>query len=310
MTRALLAALALAGGVAQPGLALEPPRAARVAMQETTTGASVTLPTGPYADGTLPTEVRDGDLTRTVWQVPQADLTTRQLMDSMRDQLLAEGYAQEFACATRACGGFDFRFALDVADAPAMVVDLGDYRYARFRDADSLVTVLVSRGGAAGYIQMDVLLPAGQGAAGPVLSTRTPAADAPPPVLADSLDARFAASGRSVLDGLAFASGAADLEARDFPALDELAAWLGADPSRRLLLVGHTDNAGGLDGNIALSQRRAEAVARRLTERYGIAPDRIEARGIGYLAPRASNATAEGRQANRRVEAQPLPPAD
>ena len=115
---------------------------------------------------------------------------------------------------------------------------------------------------------------------------------------------------KTFIDGTLFFDRAADLEARDFPALDELAAWLGADASRRLLLVGHTDNAGGLDGNIALSQRRAEAVARRLTERYGIAPDRIEARGIGYLAPRASNATAEGRQANRRVEAQPLPPAD
>ena len=67
--------------------------------------------------------------------------------------------------------------------------------------------------------------------------------------------------------------------------------------------MGHTDNVGSLDANIALSRSRAEAVRARLIEAHGVDGARIEARGIGYLAPAAANDTAEGRETNRRVEA-------
>lgn len=68
-------------------------------------------------------------------------------------------------------------------------------------------------------------------------------------------------------------------------------------------MVGHTDDTGDLQANIAVSTRRAEAVRTRLIDAHGVAPDRIEAKGVGYLAPMASNATAQGRSLNRRVEA-------
>jgi len=71
----------------------------------------------------------------------------------------------------------------------------------------------------------------------------------------------------------------------------------------RIALVGHTDTVGALDSNIALSQARAEAVRTRLVEEHGVAPERIEAHGIGFLAPRASNRSEAGRDSNRRVEA-------
>jgi OOP family OmpA-OmpF porin len=60
---------------------------------------------------------------------------------------------------------------------------------------------------------------------------------------------------------------------------------------------------GTLDSNIALSQARAEAVRMRLIEDHGVAPERVEAHGIGFLAPRAPNRTETGRDLNRRVEA-------
>ena len=54
---------------------------------------------------------------------------------------------------------------------------------------------------------------------------------------------------------------------------------------------------------MALSRRRAAEVKHRLEEQFGIEPARIEAQGVGYLVPRASNLTEEGRERNRRVEA-------
>jgi OOP family OmpA-OmpF porin len=68
-------------------------------------------------------------------------------------------------------------------------------------------------------------------------------------------------------------------------------------------LVGHSDAVGGLEGNIAISKQRAEAVRQRLISKYGIQKSRITAQGIAFLSPRASNQTPEGREQNRRVEA-------
>jgi len=66
--------------------------------------------------------------------------------------------------------------------------------------------------------------------------------------------------------------------------------------------VGHTDAEGSLDGNIALSRRRAASVLERLVTAYQVDRRQMEAQGMGYLAPIASNLTEEGREANRRVE--------
>jgi OOP family OmpA-OmpF porin len=75
----------------------------------------------------------------------------------------------------------------------------------------------------------------------------------------------------------------------------------------RVALVGHTDATGSLDANIALSRKRAASVKDRLVRAYGIAVSRLDAEGMGYLAPIASNLTQAGRDANRRVEAVLLP---
>jgi OOP family OmpA-OmpF porin len=87
-----------------------------------------------------------------------------------------------------------------------------------------------------------------------------------------------------------------------YPSLVALAAFLAEDPARRVVLVGHTDAEGGRDSNIALSEARAAAVRRHLIDVLGVNPAQLDAAGIGYLAPRATNETAGGREANRRVE--------
>ena len=69
-----------------------------------------------------------------------------------------------------------------------------------------------------------------------------------------------------------------------------------------LVVVGHTDNVGSLDYNMTLSKQRAIAVERALVGDYGIAQTRLEAWGVGYLSPVASNQSEDGRALNRRVE--------
>lgn len=74
-------------------------------------------------------------------------------------------------------------------------------------------------------------------------------------------------------------------------------------PETTVEIAGHTDSAGDAGYNQFLSQRRAEAVAGRLTNALGIGADRVSAVGYGEAEPIASNDTAAGRAENRRVEA-------
>ena len=101
------------------------------------------------------------------------------------------------------------------------------------------------------------------------------------------------------LPGLRFSSGSARLGWKARAQLDDLAARLRSLPLH-LEVQGHTDNVGKPELNQALSQRRAEAVARYLIRR-GVAPEALEPRGYGDTQPVADNTTPEGRAQNRRV---------
>jgi outer membrane protein OmpA-like peptidoglycan-associated protein len=88
--------------------------------------------------------------------------------------------------------------------------------------------------------------------------------------------------------------------------LDSVAAALVANPTVRVEIAGHTDDVGSAESNQRLSQARAEAVRRYFVSK-GVAADRMEARGFGESRPITTNATVEGRAANRRVEMRRLP---
>ncbi len=70
---------------------------------------------------------------------------------------------------------------------------------------------------------------------------------------------------------------------------------------KKIDIVGHTDNDGDEKYNQSLSDRRAKAVRQYLIQQ-GIQTDRLHAKGMGESTPIADNATAEGREKNRRVE--------
>jgi len=103
------------------------------------------------------------------------------------------------------------------------------------------------------------------------------------------------------LSDVFFETGKADLMPGGLQAIDKLANFLKKYPDRGVLIEGHTDSVGTAEFNMRLSQSRSEAVRNALLER-GISAGRITTKGYGKDYPVASNATAEGRQLNRRVE--------
>src|SRR5882762_7320016 len=112
----------------------------------------------------------------------------------------------------------------------------------------------------------------------------------------------IAATGRVALYGLYFDTDKAELKPESAPSLAEIGKLLKAQPDLKVYIVGHTDNVGGFDYNMNLSQRRAKSVVDQLIQSYGIAPDRLKPAGAGQIAPVAANDDEAGRSKNRRVE--------
>jgi outer membrane protein OmpA-like peptidoglycan-associated protein len=83
--------------------------------------------------------------------------------------------------------------------------------------------------------------------------------------------------------------------------MDKLARVLAEHPGTDVTISVHTDSVGADDYNLRLSERQALSLGEYLVE-AGVAPSRVGTRGYGELRPIASNATEEGRRANRRVE--------
>ena len=287
--------------------------------QNTRPAASAKIATGSWKDGTLPGVTARGRATLRAWKLPDTDLTTLQILDTLREGLVRDGFEILFECDTLDCGGFDFRYNIPHIPEPDMHVDLGDFRYlaARRRIDDQkrgetppgeeheYLALLVSRSPRDGFVQMLHVVPDEDAANGADASAveAGPVAGGTEPVDVSDLARKLEAEGRIVLEDLQFATGSAALRDEDFASLRALAKYLKENPGRRIILVGHTDAEGSLGGNIALSKKRATAVMQRLREKYGVSPGQISAEGIGYLAPRASNLSEEKRALNRRVEA-------
>jgi OmpA-OmpF porin, OOP family len=121
-------------------------------------------------------------------------------------------------------------------------------------------------------------------------------------VTSEQMASEINRTGRIALYGLYFDTNRTEIKSESKPTLEQIADLLKREPSLKLLVVGHTDNVGDFESNRDLSQRRAESVANALVTGFGIAPDRLVPFGVSYAAPVASNATAEGRSQNRRVE--------
>ncbi|MEM7138735.1 MAG: OmpA family protein [Myxococcota bacterium] len=101
---------------------------------------------------------------------------------------------------------------------------------------------------------------------------------------------------------ISFATGSNEILPNSEPLLLEIADTLLRDPSLELVEIqGHTDNRGGFERNMQLSENRANAVRAWLVE-HGVEGDRLQAKGYGPTRPVVPNITAHNRARNRRVQ--------
>lgn len=108
------------------------------------------------------------------------------------------------------------------------------------------------------------------------------------------------ATGEFTTRGILFSTDSDRLLPESTPVLTAILQALKQHPELRINIEGHTDSQGDEAHNQGLSERRARAVVDYLV-RNGTAANRLSATGKGESAPAADNATAEGRQQNRRV---------
>ncbi len=101
--------------------------------------------------------------------------------------------------------------------------------------------------------------------------------------------------------GITFAYNDASVQPQFQPTLNEVSSVLAQYPKTYIDVLGHTDSDGADAYNQTLSERRAQSVASYLSA-HGVQSARIATRGYGETQPIASNATPEGKAANRRVE--------
>lgn len=103
------------------------------------------------------------------------------------------------------------------------------------------------------------------------------------------------------LPNVQFYTNSAKLLPYSINSIQQLADYMQTHPGIHATIEGHTDNVGDTQGNLKLSQDRAETV-RQVLISFGVDPSRVDAHGYGKSRPRATNDTMEGRALNRRVE--------
>lgn len=264
----------------------------------------LSLALSPATDGTVPTIPVAGTLRKRSWRFSSGFPGTGSVNADLAAQLLDEEYELILSCDADACGGFDFRFGIDVLLPPQMFVDLSDYFYlSARRETDAgpeAVAALVSRTAQAGMVQIYDIRPDSVPAPEPTEPTApldppkvedlpkpaaVPEVSTPvaPPETATDIAKTLAQSGHVVLSDLSFETGASRLADTDFASLAALAAFLKDDPNRRIALVGHTDSKGSLAANTSLSQKRAAAVRTRLVNTHGVPKAQIEAQGLSLI---------------------------
>ncbi|MEM8800002.1 MAG: OmpA family protein [Pseudomonadota bacterium] len=209
------------------------------------------------------------------------------------------GYSEIFSCKNRdGCKG-NMTYMMVTSRKVRGVTPFNDVRYALFKR---------EAGGATEYL---ALMATGADNGNPERMRRfvmidaltTEAEETEIEFLTASDMARSIASDGTVsLYGIEFANASAEILPSSMPTLKEMAAYLKSAPEQKILIVGHTDNVGDMAYNRELSEKRAQAVRAHLASEHDIPETQMASYGVGFLAPKASNTSEEGRARNRRVE--------
>ena len=109
-------------------------------------------------------------------------------------------------------------------------------------------------------------------------------------------------NGRVSTNGILFDTGSANIQPQSMGIIRQISQVLQQEPNMQLNIIGHTDADGDTDTNMALSERRAEAVKHTLVTIYNVDTSRLSTEGKGESDPIGNNDTTDGKAQNRRVE--------
>ncbi|MET0069687.1 MAG: DUF4892 domain-containing protein [Candidatus Thiodiazotropha sp.] len=247
-----------------------------------------TLPTG--ADYSTKREV-EGKVTEIRYTSGSGN-SPAQVFRSYGMALEKAGYTDLFMCKQRQCGA-KIKLTLGKYEGPGALGDDCRYKAAHLvRDTgDMFVSLLVCDWWGTDKVATFLDVIEAEPLEGGLIK-----------ISAEQLQEDILEEGHTTLYGVYFDTDKADLKPTSKPTLDEVGRLLRDNAELKILVVGHTDNAGELEYNVLLSQRRAQAVINALVNDYGINAGRLHAFGAGMYAPVASNSNEQGRALNRRVE--------
>ncbi len=255
-----------------------------------TRDGSIALPIGMYGLVSQPRESVTGQIDRQAWSI-EGSSSAYELMQQLMTTYQRDGYQPSWECATETCGGFDFRYGIEVSPPPDFLVNLNEFYYVDLRKEDSeVITILSSAQDNTIYLQQTHI--------------RKATDDAQFSFYQQPAEAQNVSNtARWTLASVTFDSGKTTPSEYDPQELEKIKTRLEENPSETVYIVGHSDQSGGLDPNLSVTQARAEAVRQILISELDVSANRVLARGVAFLAPIADNSTEDGRAQNRRVEA-------
>ncbi|MEM6965134.1 MAG: OmpA family protein [Bacteroidota bacterium] len=118
----------------------------------------------------------------------------------------------------------------------------------------------------------------------------------------DMIKEKIKAEGKIALYGILFDTGKATIQPESATTLQQVINYLNNNKDVQLYVVGHTDMTGSYTMNLELSDKRADAVVKYLVKNGSISERRLTPKGVGPVAPVATNNTDKGKSKNRRVE--------
>ncbi len=243
-------------------------------------------------ENTAQKKTLEGTITRIIYQCTRT-VSSLELYKSYETALLNNGFQKIYSCETTGCGdGFGRDFPDD--NAPHIKSYSQDqYYFAGRRDEDDSTEIYVS--------VYTVFTQDGPVARLDLVEIKK-MAEGQVKVTAAKIKSDFEKTGKAVINQVYFETGKASLQKESDPALTEVSKFLRENPTLKIFVVGHTDDEGGFEFNMTLSRQRSETIVKELTTKYGIESNRLNAEGVGYLCPVATNKNAAGKAKNRRVE--------
>jgi outer membrane protein OmpA-like peptidoglycan-associated protein len=199
----------------------------------------------------------------------------------------------------------DIRYQITSGQAPSKVAIIRNHQQAvaaiggapQYED-DRFAVLKITKDGKEAWVQVDTAW--GGGYALTIVEKQAMAQEVV--ASAEMFQSGLKTTGHVEVPGIYFETGKSELKPESDASIGEIAKVLKAEPSMKVYVVGHTDNVASLDLNTRLSQARADAVVQALVGKHGIPAARLVGRGVGPLAPVASNDAEDGRARNRRVE--------